>query len=193
MKNCEHCNKRIANSRKKCPNCKKDVSEKGKVSNEISPKGCFFFIIGFGLFIFIYQLITDSVNWEVFTLELVGYRLLQLTIAYLIIFKGMNLDELLGFSFRNKKTKKNKQKVFEENSYQDSNQFYQLDLEKKYSKILKLNGGESIKEVEISYRSLVKKYHPDKVSSMGEEIIKTAEEKTKELNDAYDFFKKKFN
>ena len=58
-----------------------------------------------------------------------------------------------------------------------------LGLEKKCSK----------EDIKCSYRKLAIKYHPDKVSSMGEEIIKTAEEKTKELNDAYDFFKKKFN
>lgn len=193
MKNCEHCNKRIASSRKKCPNCKKDVSAKGKVSNESFPKGCLFFIIGIILIIFIYQLITDTVNWKVFTAERVGMRIFQFTAIYLILTKGLNIYELLDFNVSSKKPKKNKQRVFEKKSEKHSNQVHQSSVEKKYSKLLKLNGGESIKDIENSYKSLIKKYHPDKVASMGEEIIKTAEEKTKELNDAYDFFKKKLN
>ena len=68
-----------------------------------------------------------------------------------------------------------------------------LDLEKKYSKILKLNGGESIKEVEISYRSLVKKYHPDKVQHLGEEHQKGAEEKFRKVQEAYEQLQKELS
>jgi DnaJ like chaperone protein len=37
------------------------------------------------------------------------------------------------------------------------------------------------------------KYHPDKVSHLGDEFKQVAEEKMKEINSAYDFFKRKFN
>ena len=43
-----------------------------------------------------------------------------------------------------------------------------------------------------SYRQLSMKYHPDKVSHLGDEFKKVAEEKMKEINAAYDFFKRKF-
>jgi DnaJ like chaperone protein len=36
-------------------------------------------------------------------------------------------------------------------------------------------------------------YHPDKVGHLGEEFKRVAEEKMKEINMAYDFFKKKYN
>ena len=43
-----------------------------------------------------------------------------------------------------------------------------------------------------AYRQLSMKYHPDKVRHLGEEFRGVAEEKMKEINAAYDFFKKKF-
>ena len=43
-----------------------------------------------------------------------------------------------------------------------------------------------------AYRQLSMKYHPDKVSHLGDEFKGVAEEKMKELNAAYDFFKRKF-
>jgi len=35
-------------------------------------------------------------------------------------------------------------------------------------------------------------YHPDKVGHLGEEFKKVAEEKMKEINNAYEFLKRKF-
>jgi DnaJ-domain-containing protein 1 len=42
-----------------------------------------------------------------------------------------------------------------------------------------------------AYRTLIQKYHPDRVSHLGEEFQVIAEEKTKELNGAFDTAKKK--
>ncbi|MCP3874440.1 MAG: DnaJ domain-containing protein, partial [Desulfobacteraceae bacterium] len=44
-----------------------------------------------------------------------------------------------------------------------------------------------------SYRKLSMKYHPDKVSHLGDEFKKVAEEKMKDINAAYDYFKKQNN
>ena len=38
----------------------------------------------------------------------------------------------------------------------------------------------------------MKDYHPDKVASLADEFRELADEKSKILNEAYDFFKKKF-
>jgi putative restriction endonuclease len=40
-------------------------------------------------------------------------------------------------------------------------------------------------ELEYAYREMIKKYHPDKVSDLGEEFIEMAERKTKEINYFY--------
>ena len=47
----------------------------------------------------------------------------------------------------------------------------------------------SIKSV---YRKKIAQYHPDKVSAMGPEITEVAEQKAKEINEAYEHFRKKF-
>jgi len=36
-----------------------------------------------------------------------------------------------------------------------------------------------------TYRDLVKSYHPDKVAGLGAELRRVAEQKTKEINGAY--------
>ncbi len=43
-----------------------------------------------------------------------------------------------------------------------------------------------------AYRQLSMKYHPDKVAHLGAEFKRVAEEKMKEINAAYDYFRKKF-
>jgi len=45
-------------------------------------------------------------------------------------------------------------------------------------------------DIKKAYRKLSMKYHPDKVRHLGEEFRTVAEEKMKEINAAYEFFKK---
>ena len=61
-----------------------------------------------------------------------------------------------------------------------------------YYAVLGLEPGADMEAIKKSYRQLSMKYHPDKVSHLGEEFQEVAEEKMKEINAAYDFFKKKF-
>lgn len=55
--------------------------------------------------------------------------------------------------------------------------------------ILKVSPDVSNDELKKAYRELAKKYHPDKVAHLGEEIKKAAEVKITELNAAYDSIK----
>lgn len=48
-------------------------------------------------------------------------------------------------------------------------------------------------EVKKAYRRMAMKYHPDKVSHLGDDIRKSAEEKFKKVNEAYDRIKKERN
>ena len=45
-------------------------------------------------------------------------------------------------------------------------------------------------EVKTAYRNMAKRYHPDKVSHLGEDVKKAAEEKFQKVNDAYETIKK---
>lgn len=57
-------------------------------------------------------------------------------------------------------------------------------------KILEIPSSATDEEVKKAYRTLAKKYHPDKVNHLGEEIRKDAEVKFTKLNQAYERIKK---
>jgi DnaJ like chaperone protein len=58
--------------------------------------------------------------------------------------------------------------------------------------VLGLEPGADMETIKKSYRRLSMQYHPDKVAHLGAEFKQVAEEKMKEINAAYDHFKKKF-
>ena len=45
-------------------------------------------------------------------------------------------------------------------------------------------------EVKKAYRKMAMKYHPDKVNDLGEEVKKSATEKFRSINEAYENLKK---
>ena len=51
---------------------------------------------------------------------------------------------------------------------------------------------EDFSKIKTTYRTTIAQYHPDKVSALGTEIRDVAEKKAKEINQAYEFFRKKF-
>jgi len=57
-------------------------------------------------------------------------------------------------------------------------------------KILEVEPAASNDEVKKAYRKMAVKYHPDKVSHLGEDFRKTADEKFKKVNEAYEKIKK---
>ncbi len=57
-------------------------------------------------------------------------------------------------------------------------------------KILEVEQTASNEEVKKAYRKMAMKYHPDKVSHLGEDFRKTADEKFKKVNEAYERIKK---
>jgi len=60
-------------------------------------------------------------------------------------------------------------------------------------KILEISPDASDDEVKKAYRRMAVKYHPDKVSHLGDDFRKTADEKFKKVNDAYASIKKDSN
>ncbi len=60
-------------------------------------------------------------------------------------------------------------------------------------RILEVSQNGSDNEIKRSYRKMANKYHPDKVSHLGEEMQKLAKEKFQAVNDAYQQIKKERN
>jgi len=81
----------------------------------------------------------------------------------------------------------------EKESGTKSNQNNKSNYLNKYYEILNVDKNASYETIKINYRELIIIYHPDKVNHLGPEIIKVAEEKSKEINAAYEYFKTKYN
>jgi len=60
-------------------------------------------------------------------------------------------------------------------------------------KILEIEQTATDEEVKKAYRRMAMKYHPDKVSHLGDEFRKSAEDKFKKVNEAYNRIKKERN
>ena len=57
-------------------------------------------------------------------------------------------------------------------------------------KILGIDANATDDEVKKAYREMAKKYHPDKVAYLGDDVRKSAEQKLQEVNEAYDKIRK---
>jgi DnaJ like chaperone protein len=60
-------------------------------------------------------------------------------------------------------------------------------------KILEIDPSATTAEVKKAYRRIAMKYHPDKVTHLGEEFKKSADEKFKKVNEAYNRIKRERN
>lgn len=60
-------------------------------------------------------------------------------------------------------------------------------------KALGITSAASDDEIKSAYRKMAMKYHPDKLSGLGEDVRKAGEEKFRAVKDAYDFLKKERN
>ncbi|GMT44846.1 MAG: hypothetical protein IEMM0006_0678 [bacterium] len=74
--------------------------------------------------------------------------------------------------------------------FQSIKAMFVKDTESAY-KILGITANVTDEEVKTAYREMAKKYHPDKVSHLGEDVKKAAEEKFMKVNEAYEAIKKK--
>ena len=81
---------------------------------------------------------------------------------------------------------------YEEVYYNDSKDIPESDkIEEKYYKILELEYGAGFSEIKQAYRKLLKKYHPD----MFQNDLKKSEiakQVTQQLNEAYNYFERKY-
>jgi hypothetical protein len=149
----------------------------------------------------------DNYDFLVVLVVIIGFIFGYLIISY--IFKKLNnqiiSEEKQGDE--NKETGQQEEKQRnesygysdkqEEESYKDKNNMgsnrSHIGIEEIYWKIMGLEFGVSPSEIKKQYRNLLSKYHPDKVSHLGQEFQEIAADKTKTINEAYDYFRRKYN
>lgn len=73
--------------------------------------------------------------------------------------------------------------------FQSIKAMFVQDVDNSY-KILGIEPTATDDEVKKAYREMAKKYHPDKVAYLGEDVRKSAEQKLQEVNEAYDKIRK---
>lgn len=83
------------------------------------------------------------------------------------------------------KSKEDSQKEFEEIKYDENTEEY-------FYSILNINRNSTIEDIKKAYKEEIRKYHPDKVEHLGNEFKEIAEKKSKDINKAYNYFRKKF-
>ncbi len=64
--------------------------------------------------------------------------------------------------------------------------------ERYYGSVLGLKGSVTFADVQRLYKQLVIQYHPDKVSHLGPKLRTVAEQEMKEINAAFEHFKRKY-
>lgn len=62
-----------------------------------------------------------------------------------------------------------------------------------YDELLELRGDHSTENIKKKYREIISKYHPDKVLHLGVEFRQIAEKKSREINEAYAYFRQRYN
>jgi len=67
------------------------------------------------------------------------------------------------------------------------------DPEARYAKVLGLPHNFTAPEIKERFRTLIASYHPDKVNHLGPELQEMADRKTREVLEAYEYFRVKYN
>lgn len=86
---------------------------------------------------------------------------------------------------------------FESNYSKQKNDFEfdnvsETEKSKFFGDLFGLKGQVTKAEIRKKYFELIAKYHPDKVAGLGTELIEVAENKSKQINQAYEWFKRKY-
>lgn len=111
----------------------------------------------------------------------------------LSIIKGTPYTRSTNFRYKQYSNFSNQSNFSGQSGYSNhQNTYVQEDKIDKYYKILESSKDDSFAVIKTRYRKLMKEYHYDSIASkdLPQEMIDYAEEKTKDLNEAYSVIKK---
>ena len=106
------------------------------------------------------------------------------TIEILVIAFGLFLGYWVVSKLFNSKSNRDRENS-EDTSADSSRPGPQQERIPEWFDVLKVSRNASSEEIQAAYKSLIRQYHPDKVATLGEELKALAEEKSKEINAAY--------
>lgn len=157
----------------------------------------------------VYEL-ADILDYNVFGLW-TGRITVKLRNGAIHVYKGMDgylkskiVFFAIGLTQRPSTSQENKNNAKKENGKQEQSRSQSNDrdhpedlsdannLDQFYSSILGINGAVNRDEIKKNYRLQISKYHPDKIHGLGVEFHELAERKSKEINQAYTYFCKKY-
>lgn len=145
-----------------------------------------FALIALGIFL--------EITWLGICFGSIVIGILLLIFAPRILFFPFNFFLVLGLATINGKNYKyySKYKQQDYNRYNSSNAQPSFNNIDRYYEILESSSNDPLDTIKKNYRRLIKEYHYDSIASKGlpEDMLKFAEEKTKELNEAYDAIKR---
>lgn len=106
---------------------------------------------------------------------------------------GLNVSEIegCGWKCRSEKTKHSDNENSNKSENINSENLYEL--ERNYIDLFEFDAQTNKETLRKKYLELIKQYHPDRVTHLGKEFNKIAEEKTKQINDAYEILMRKLN
>lgn len=109
--------------------------------------------------------------------------------------KDPDYDEATKTNTNQKGFSNSKEEYYDLEKYEeiDETNLSEEEKAKVYGKVLGLNGRLSKADITKCWKDMQNKYHPDRVSHLGYEFQIFAEKKTKDINKAYLYFKKKYN
>lgn len=148
-------------------------------------------LIAFGIFL--------EITWLGICFGTVIIGILLLIFAPGILFFPFNFFLVLGLSvMRGQSYKNSYQFKYNEFNYKQQNysnpQQTSSSKVDEYYKTLESTRGDSLESIKNNYRRLIKEYHYDSIASkdLPDEMVKFAQVKTQELNEAYNEIKKLF-
>jgi hypothetical protein len=145
-----------------------------------------FVLIAFGIFL--------EFTWLGICFGSIIIGVLLLIFAPRILFFPFNFFLVLGLlTMQGKSYKYYSNYKRQSNNYNGySNTYTSINTMDRYYEVLESSKDDSLDVIKKNYRRLMKEYHYDAIASKGlpEDMLKFAEEKTKELNEAYAAIKK---
>ncbi len=109
------------------------------------------------------------------------------------IFSGLGLGYFVYQSILRYYFRTNTEGTYQDsrsNTYNTFNRYSEKDKLKKYCEVLGVDENADLRTIKKEYRKLVKKYHPDEMTSaVTNEYAEYAKERIAEINEAYDFLK----